>query len=75
MKDEIELLEVKAFKTKDGFIAETVEDAFKHVKETEFNIALNLFINNLNQTEFQKLIIKDFLVENKNQLKQIFDLL
>lgn len=75
MKDEIELLEIKAFKTKDGYLSETIEDAFKHVREIEFDIALDSFFDKSERNQLDRFGLKDFLVENKNELKQIFSIL
>ena len=75
MKDEIELLEVKAFKTKDGYLSETVEDAFKHIREIEFNKELDLFFDTPNGKLLDKFGLRDFLLENKNELKRLFDIL
>lgn len=72
INDVIVVEEVKAFKASDGSLHESSEKALKHMKDVNFETSIMEITRDIAFAD-QKLLVREFLKNNKEELKKIFE--
>lgn len=72
INDIIVVEEVKAFKASDGTLHESSEKALKHMKDINFENSIMEITRDIVFAD-QKLLVREFLKNNKEELKKIFE--
>lgn len=72
INDIIVVEEVKAFKASDGSLHESSEKALKHMKDINFENSIIEITRDITFAD-QKLLVREFLKNNKEELKKIFE--